>query len=151
MTTHTLKPCPYCEHLHLARCEQKNDLFSTGDAYWVNCPKCEMHGPESPTEDGSVAAWNALPRPWDVAALRARIAELGAAVALVEWREGVPSVEDTVPDGFTLPDPKDSRFKPMCGHKGPHYCRKGSNCAQHNTCVYFTLPASDAEGVSDVD
>jgi len=74
-----LKPCPYCEHLHLARCEQGNDLFSTGDAYWVNCPKCEMHGPESPTEDGSVAAWNALPRPSDVAALRARIAKLEAA------------------------------------------------------------------------
>ena len=83
-----LKPCPYCEHLHLARCEQGNDLFSTV-AYWVSCPKCEMHGPESPTEDGSVAAWNALPRPSEVAALRARIAELEAAAeALGRWPGG---------------------------------------------------------------
>ena len=69
MTTHTLKPCPHCGNLH-------NKHQDDACQFWISCPSCEMVGPDCGTEDGSVAAWNALPRPSEVADLRAEVERL---------------------------------------------------------------------------
>lgn len=73
MTT-PLKPCPSCGDPDA----QVNHVSLHHG--WVRCPTCGMTGPEEQTHREAAAAWNALPRPSDVAALQAR-AEAGT-----DWR-----------------------------------------------------------------
>lgn len=60
-----LEPCPHCGNAH-------NEYQDYGFQHWISCPSCEMLGPDSPSEEEAAAAWNALPRPSDVTALKAR-------------------------------------------------------------------------------
>lgn len=61
----TLEPCPHCGNAH-------NEYQDYSFQHWISCPSCEMLGPDSPSEEEAAAAWNALPRPSDVTALKAR-------------------------------------------------------------------------------
>lgn len=64
MTT-PLKSCPHCG--------AKNCCISQGHSYcYAQCFGCKMFGPNCDTAAEAAAAWNALPRPSDVAALQAR-------------------------------------------------------------------------------
>lgn len=64
MTT-PLKSCPHCG--------AKNCCISQGHNYcYAQCFGCKMFGPNCDTAAEAAAAWNALPRPSDVTALKAR-------------------------------------------------------------------------------
>lgn len=60
--TATLKPCPFCGG------EPHDETFHTeGGGYAVWCVGCDAIGPEKPSEEDAVEAWNRRPGEDDAA------------------------------------------------------------------------------------
>ena len=80
MTT-PFKPCPNCGGT------DTQPVASTLGGWWIACEACGVSGPTCGHEADAADAWNALPRPLSVAALKARALSVAALKARAEAAE----------------------------------------------------------------